>query len=210
LENASLRLEKHDFALLSGPSGIGKTTLLKLLLGMYKPDEGQIYLQMNDGSRISIGQHTRKWFAFVPQGNLLLSGSIRENIAFVKPEATDDEIMAAARISCADDFIKDLPEGLETMIGEKGYGLSEGQIQRLAIARAVLSGPSVLLLDEASSALDESIEKRLLQNLREMPDKTCLIISHRRAPLSICNKELFIENKAIYTRGVKQDERKTG
>jgi len=210
LENASLRISKGDFALLSGPSGIGKTTLLKLLLGVFKPDEGEIYLQMNDGRRINTDQHTRQLVAFVPQGNLLLSGSIRENIAFIRPDARDSEIMEAARISCADDFIKELPAGLDTVIGEKGYGLSEGQIQRLAIARAVLSGAPVLLLDEASSALDESTEKRLLHNLQAMQGKTCLIISHRRAPLSICNQELRIENKGIITREVKQNERKTG
>jgi len=210
LEKASLRINRDDFTLLSGPSGIGKTTILKLLLGVFKPDEGEIYLQLNDGSRIKTDQHTRKLFAFVPQGNLLLSGSIRENIAFIKPEARDDEIMEAARISCADEFIKELPAGLDTVIGEKGYGLSEGQIQRLAIARAVLSGAPVLLLDEASSALDESTEARLLRNLRAMPGKTCLIVSHRRAPLSICNWELYIENQDIRTREVKQDEQRTG
>jgi len=210
LENASLRISKDDFALLSGPSGIGKTTLLKLLLGVFKPDKGEIYLQMKDGRRINTDQHTRQLFAFVPQGNLLLSGSIRENIAFISPDAKDSEIMEAARISCADDFIKELPAGLNTVIGEKGYGLSEGQIQRLAIARAVLSGAPVLLLDEASSALDESTEKKLLHNLRALQGKTCLIISHRQAPLSICNQELHIENKGIITREVKQNERKTG
>jgi ATP-binding cassette subfamily B protein len=210
LEDASLRINKGDFVLLSGTSGIGKTTLLKLLLGVYKPEEGEIYLRMSDGRRIKADQHTRPLFAFVPQGNLLLSGSIRENIAFIRPDARDSEIMEAARISCADDFIKQLPAGLDTVIGEKGYGLSEGQIQRLAIARAVLSGAPILLLDEASSALDESTEKKLLHNLRAMQDKTCLIISHRQAPISICNRELRIENKAIITREVKQNERKTG
>ncbi len=210
LENTCLKISKNDFTLLSGPSGIGKTTVLKLLLGVFKPDRGEIYLQMNDGLRINIDQHTRQCFAFVPQGNLLLSGSIRDNIAFIKPEAKDSEIMEAARISCADEFIKELPEGLDAVIGEKGYGLSEGQIQRLAIARAVLRGAPILLLDEASSALDESTEKRLLHNLRAMPDKTCLIVSHRQTPLSICNRELRIENKSIIAREVKQNDRKTG
>ncbi len=206
LENAVLHINKGEFVLLTGPSGTGKTTVLKLLLGVFKPDAGEIYLQMNDGSRINTDQYTRKLFAFVPQGNLLLSGSIRENIAFIRPRAGDSEIMEAARISCADDFIKQLPDGLDTLIGEKGHGLSEGQVQRLAIARAVLSGAPILLLDEASSALDENTEIRLLHNLRAMQGKTCLIISHRQAPLNICNKVLCIENKRIRTREVKQDE----
>ncbi len=210
LENISLRLNKGDFALLSGPSGIGKTTVLRILLGVYKPNTGVIYLQMHDGSRIYTGHRTRKLFAYVPQGNFLFSGSIRENIAFVKPEADDSEIMEAARVSCADKYIEELPAGLDTRIGEKGFGLSEGQVQRLAIARAVLSGRPILLLDEATSALDESTEKRLLSNLRAMQGKTCLIISHRPGPLSICNKELHLENKTIRTQEVKQYERKTG
>jgi ATP-binding cassette subfamily B protein len=210
LQNASLRFQRNDFVLLSGPSGIGKTTVLKLLLGVFRPDAGEIYLQMKDGSRISADQHTRQLFAYVPQGNLLLSGSIRDNIAFIRPDATDHEIEEAARISCADEFIYELPDGLDTIIGEKGYGLSEGQIQRLAIARAVLSGAPVLLLDEASSALDEDTEKRLLLNLRAMQGKTCLIVSHRRAPLAICNKEIRIENESIHIREVTQNERKTG
>ena len=210
LENVSLHINKEDFVLLTGSSGIGKTTIFKLLLGVFKPDAGDIYLQMNDGRRINTDQYTRKLFAYVPQGNFLLSGSVRENIAFIKPGAGDNEIMEAARISCADDFIEQLPAGLDTLIGEKGHGLSEGQVQRLAIARAVLSGAPILLLDEASSALDENTEKRLLYNLRAMQGKTCLIVSHRQAPLIICNKVLRIENKSIRARGVKQDERKTG
>ena len=210
LENVGLRINKGDFVLLTGSSGIGKTTVFKLLLGVFKPDAGDIYLQMNNGNAVTIDHYTRKLFAFVPQGNFLLSGSIRENIAFIKPGSSDSEIMEAACISCADDFIEQMPAGLDTLIGEKGHGLSEGQAQRLAIARAILSGAPILLLDEATSALDENTEKRLLYNLRAMQGKTCLIISHRQAPLIICNKVLRIENKSIRTRGVKQDERKTG
>ncbi|MGE5398031.1 MAG: ABC transporter ATP-binding protein [Chitinophagales bacterium] len=196
LEDVSLCIDKGDFAALSGASGIGKTTVLKLLLGVYKPNMGEVYLQMNDGNRTYIDQHTRRLFAYVPQGNFLLSGSIRDNIAFIKPEAKDSEIMEAARIACADEFIEELPAGLDTVIGEKGCGLSEGQVQRLAIARAVLCDAPILLLDEASSALDEPTEKRLLENLRSMKDKTCLIISHRPTALNICDKELRIEDKS--------------
>lgn len=209
LEHVNLRINKGDFILLTGTSGIGKSTLLKLLLGVYQPNEGDIYLQMNDGSGIKIDRQIRKLFAYVPQGNLLLSGTIKENISFIKPTASDDEIMRAAQISCADEFINRLPQGFNTVIGEKGHGLSEGQIQRLAIARAILSDAPILLLDEASSALDESTEQRLLSNIKAMQGKTCLIISHRRAALSICNQELCIENKTILPREVGMNEGKS-
>lgn len=201
LENASLYINKGDFMLLSGISGIGKSTLIKLLLGVYKPDKGKIYLQTHDNQRVNIDQHSRKLFSYVPQGNLLLSGTIKENISFIRPTASDDEIMRAARISCAEEFINQLSSGLNTVIREKGHGLSEGQIQRLAIARAVLSDTPILILDEATSALDEGTEQRLLRNIKAIPGKTCLIISHRKAALAICNIEVIIENRSIISRG---------
>ncbi len=197
LSRADLILEKGDFAVVSGMSGIGKSTLLKLLLGVYRLAEGTISIKLNHGGQIPIDRHTRKLFAYVPQGNLLLSGTIRENIAFISPKAADEEIMAAAQVSCAAEFISALPQGLDTVIGEKGQGLSEGQVQRLAIARAILSGAPILLLDEATSALDEATEKRLLNNIRQMTDKTCIIISHKKAAFSVCNKEIRIENSTL-------------
>ena len=118
-------------------------------------------------------------------------------------DATDEEIMKAAEISCADEFIKQLPEGLDTKIGEKGAGLSEGQVQRLAVTRAILSDAPILLLDEATSALDEQTELKLLQNIRMMNNKTCVIISHKRAAFDMCNKHIYIENKKINVRNEK-------
>lgn len=194
LEGADLAINKGDFAVIGGPSGIGKSTLLLLLLGVFPPTDGAINIVMYTGKRIPADRHTRKLFAYVPQGNLMLSGTIRESIAFVNSKAADEEIMAAAEMSCAAEFIRALPHGLNTVIGEKGLGLSEGQVQRLAIARAVLCGAPILLLDEATSALDEATEERLLQNIRRMTDRTCLIISHKKAAFSICNKEIRIES----------------
>lgn len=134
-------------------------------------------------------------FAYVPQGNLLFSGTVRDNIRFIREDATDEEVKEAVRISCADSFVYDLPNGLDTVLGEGGRGLSEGQIQRLAVARAVLTDAPVLLLDEATSALDEATERRLLENIRAMQNKTCIIISHKKAAYSICEKEVQIVNK---------------
>lgn len=196
LDNTSLTVDKGDFVAIMGISGIGKSTLLKLLLGVFHVDSGDIYLNVND-EKIPIDYHTRKMFSYVPQGNFLLSGSIRENLLFINNEATDEEIEEAIRISCADQFIYDLPDGIETVIGERGVGLSEGQLQRLAIARSILSNCPVMLLDEATSALDEETELRFLTNLKEMQDKTCIIVSHKMAALEICNKHIQIVDGKI-------------
>lgn len=199
---ASASIKKGDFVVISGISGIGKSTLLKLLLGVIYPEKGGIYLKLNSGERVLSGKHTRDLFSYVPQGNLLLSGTIRESISMVCPKASDEEIMEAARISCAAEFIEKLPEGLDTVIREKGAGLSEGQIQRLAVTRAILSDAPVILLDEATSALDEATEEKLLKNIRELKNKTCVLISHKNAAYSICNKEIRLENKKIIVRDI--------
>jgi ATP-binding cassette subfamily B protein len=136
-------------------------------------------------------------FAYVPQGNFLLSGTIRENVTFVCPNATDEEIRRALDLACAGDFTDKLPKGMETVLGERGVGLSEGQIQRLSIARALLTEAPILLLDECTSALDEETEKQLLTNLKNLQNKTCIIITHKKAALAICNKEVCIEDKKI-------------
>lgn len=196
LEGANLAIEKGDFAVIAGISGIGKSTLIKLLLGVLNPEKGGIFLE-SDGKRREVGKYSRPLFSYVPQGNLLLSGTIREAVSMVRPDATDEDIMKAAEISCAAEFIGHLPEGLDTKIGEKGAGLSEGQVQRLAVTRAILSDAPIILLDEATSALDEDTELRLLQNIRKLDNKTCVIISHKRAAFDICNKHIYIENKKI-------------
>ena len=195
-------IKKGDFVIISGISGIGKSTLMKLLLGVIYPIEGKIYLSMENGEKIVAGKHIRSLFSYVPQGNLLLSGTIRESVSVVKPDASDEEITEASKIACAYDFIKDLPEGLDTVIGEKGAGLSEGQVQRLAITRAILSSAPIILLDEATSALDEETEEKLLNNIRNLENKTCVLISHKRAAYSVCNKEFRVENRKIVENNI--------
>lgn len=195
-EDTSLTVEKGDLVVMTGISGIGKSTLTKLLLGVFPLDGGEIYLKLNDGRRFTVDTNTRKFFSYVPQGNFLLSGTIRENIAFINSDATDEEIWRAVRFACAD-FIAELPKGLDTVIGEKGLGLSEGQVQRIAIARAILSDAPVILLDEATSALDEMTELRLLENIKNLSDKTCILISHKKAANDVCNKEVRIVDKKI-------------
>lgn len=196
LDNTSLTVNKGDFLAIMGISGIGKSTLLKLLLGVFTPQTGSIALQTAQGD-IPVNAKTRTLFSYVPQGNFLLSGTIKENLTFINRDATEDEIAEAIRISCADGFIGELPDGVETVIGERGIGLSEGQLQRLAIARSLLSGAPVILLDEATSALDEETEKQFLTNLKELKNKTCIIVSHKRAALEICNKHIQIVNGKI-------------
>ena len=197
-DNANLTVNKGDFAVIAGISGIGKSTLIKLLLGVISPRSGHITLKIN-GEERETGKYARPLFSYVPQGNLLLSGTVRDAVSLVRPDATDEDIMKAAEICCAADFIRELPDGLDTHVGEKGMGFSEGQIQRLAVTRAILSNAPIILLDEATSALDEATEEKLLSNIRSLKNKTCIIISHKRAAFDICNKKIYIEDKKIRT-----------
>ncbi len=195
-DNTSFSFNKGDFVAIMGISGIGKSTLLKLLLGVFTVQNGDINIETADGS-IPVDKSTRRLFSYVPQGNMVISGTIRENLTFINDNVTDDEIENAIRASCAKQFIDEFPDGLETLIGEKGMGLSEGQVQRLAIARSLLSKSPVLLLDEATSALDENTEKQFLKNLKELENVTCIIVSHKKAALEICNKNIQIINGKI-------------
>ena len=199
-EDASVTINKGDFAAVTGISGIGKSTLMKLLLGVMHPENGEIRLVTEDGER-QVDRDTRKLFSYVPQGNMLLSGTLMENITFMCQGKTKEEIDRAVRLSCSDEFVSQLPDGLETVVGERGLGLSEGQIQRIAIARAILYDAPILLLDEATSALDEATEERLLKNLRSLDNRTCIVITHKPAALNVCNKEIRIEDKKILIRG---------
>lgn len=194
--DASFRLPKGAFAVITGPSGIGKSTLLKLLLGIFKPEAGGLYLH-GDEEKTELNRTTRRLFAYVPQGNLLLSGTLRENLTIVRPDASAADLQQAIAVSAMDEFLPGLPQGLDTVLGENGAGLSEGQAQRLAIARAVLGGAPVLLLDECTSALDAQTEQKVLQRLKALPDRTCIAVTHRSAAMELCDWRLEVENGKI-------------
>lgn len=200
LEDVTCRIDKGDFVSVTGLSGGGKSTLFLLLLGAYQPTTGRIYLRMGPGAdkpELEPGQDVRKLFAYVPQGNYLFSGTLRENVTFFQSGIEDTAVWDALKTACVDDFIQELPEGLDTVLGERGCGLSEGQMQRVAVARAILSGAPVLLLDEATSALDEETEARLLKNVAALRSRTCMIVTHRKAALEICNRHLVIKNTRV-------------
>ena len=196
LRHAVFTLPKGAFAVITGPSGIGKSTLLKLLLGVFRPNGGEVSMD-TPGEKIPLNRSTRRLFAYVPQGNLLLSGTLRENLTIIKPDATEEEIQQALHVSCMEDFLTQLPQGLDTVLGESGAGLSEGQAQRLAIARAILGGAPILLLDECTSALDAETEKKVLQRIRALPDRTTIAVTHRNAALELCDWRLEVRDGEI-------------
>jgi len=200
-ENSSFTLPKGTFAVITGASGIGKSTLLKLLLGIFKPQSGELFLSCEDGE-IYADRSTRGLFAYVPQGNLLFSGTLRENLLLTCPDATEEQIRQAIYVSNMDAFLPQLPQGLDTVLGENAHGLSEGQAQRLSIARAYLSGAPILLLDEATSALDAETEKTVLERLRALPGKTCIAVTHRPAALSLADRQLEVVNGRIECRTI--------
>lgn len=200
LHGLSLEVQKGEMVAFTGHSGCGKSTALKLLMCVYQPDSGERFFTDRSGSRGNLSSAYRRLFAYVPQGNYLMSGTIREVVSFAEPEAVCDtqRLATALRIACAEEFVSELDDGMDTLLGERGTGLSEGQMQRLAIARAIFSGSPILLLDEATSALDAETEKRLLENLRSITDKTVVIVTHRPAALTICDRVLeFTENGVI-------------
>ena len=196
LKEASFVLPKGAFAVVTGPSGIGKSTLLKLMLGIFRQEKGELYLRCGQ-ERIPLDRSTRRLFAYVPQGNLLFSGTLRENLTVVKPEATPEELTRAVYVSAMDEYLSQLPQGLDTVLGESGAGLSEGQAQRLAIARAILGGAPILLLDECTSALDEATEKTVLHRIRELPDRTTIAVTHRSAATELSDWRMEVSEGKI-------------
>ena len=188
----NMSIKKGDFAVVAGESGAGKSTAIKLLLGILNPDSGSIYLKTTDGKKLNLGKNTRSLFAYVPQGNLILSGTIRENICFANENADEESIIRAAKLAQIWDFIKTLDNKLDTIIGENGLGLSEGQAQRISIARALLHNSPVLLLDESTSALDSKTEAELLKAIKGMTDKTVIIVSHKQAAFDVCDKVVYV------------------
>ena len=174
---------------LIGPSGEGKTTMIRLILGLVCPQSGRALIRAADGTEVTMNAETRHLFAYVPQGNTILSGTIAENMRTVKEDATDEEIIEALKIACAWDFVAKMPDTINAKVGERGRGFSEGQAQRIAIARAVLRDAPVLLLDEATSALDVTTERRVLRNIvQQKPNKTCIVTTHRPSVLNLCQR----------------------
>lgn len=193
LSGGGFCVQKGQIVVVTGESGAGKSTLFRMLLGLFSPDAGKLVLETEAGE-IPIGPDTRPLFAYVPQGNMILSGTIRENISFCRAAASGAEVEQAARAAMIYDFVAALPKGLDTELGERGLGLSEGQIQRIAIARALLSDAPILLLDEATSALDEKTERAVLENIKAMQNKTVILITHRPMALEICDGSIHIAN----------------
>ena len=189
LTHADFRAAPGETVALVGPSGGGKTTMIRLLLGLIRPAEGRAYLQAADGRQVEMNAGLRRYFSYVPQGNTLLSGTIADNLRMVKPDASDAQLQAALEAACAWDFVSAMDGGLDASVGEHGHGLSEGQAQRIAIARALLRDAPVLLLDEATSALDVATERTILRNLAaRYPHKTCIVTTHRPTVISLCRR----------------------
>ena len=187
LEGFSHNFEPGSKTAIMGTTGIGKTTLFRLMLGFVRPDSGRMMVY-SDTEVSAIAKETRTNFVYVPQGNTLLSGSIRLNLMIAKPDASDEDLKRALHAACAD-FVLDLPDGLDTEIGERGRGLSEGQAQRIAIARGLLRPGNIWLFDEVSSSLDESTERELFERLfATYPDKTMIFVTHRSAMTEICDE----------------------
>ena len=187
-----------EIVALVGPSGEGKTTMIRLILGLIRPQEGETVIIASNGKTVPMNAETRHLFAYVPQGNTILSGTIAENMRMVKEDATDEEIIEALKISCAWDFVQHLPDTINSRVGERGRGFSEGQSQRLAIARAVLRDAPVLLLDEATSALDVTTGRNVLRNIiRQRPNKTCIVTTHRPSVLGLCQRVYRVMNGTV-------------
>ena len=197
LQDISLEMKPGQMMAVIGESGIGKTTLIRLVMSFMDANSGHIEFYNNYGDTEGVNAGCREFMSYVPQGNTLFSGSIRENIRMGRLDATETEMWEALRMASGDEFVRNLPRGLDTVIGEKGHGLSEGQAQRIAIARALIRKAPFLILDEATSALDEQTELKVLQGIQELqPKPTCLVITHRKSVLKYCDKEIEIINKA--------------
>lgn len=201
---ADFSLPKGGLTVITGASGIGKSTLLKLLLGIYVPDSGSLLLEMADGV-IPLTRAARNLFSYAPQGNLLLSGSIRENILLANTGADEAALQEAVYVSGMEEYVAALPDGLDTVLGENGAGLSEGQVQRISLARAVISGAPILLLDEVTSSLDAETERTVLERISALEGRTCIAVTHRPAALELADWELHITEDAVTLKGLRQN-----
>lgn len=191
LKNSTLTIERNKITAITGESGSGKSTLFKMLLGLYEATEGSITFN----GTTPVDASTRAMFSYVPQGNMILSFSIRDNLTLCDESITDEQIKKATEAADIYDFIMTLPDGFDTVLSERGAGLSEGQIQRISIARALLFDAPILLLDESTSALDEQTETTVLSNIKNMTDKTVIFITHRGTSIAVCDNIIHVEDK---------------
>ena len=189
ISSSAFHADPGEIVALVGPSGEGKTTMIRLILGLVRPDQGQVFLRAPGGKQVASNADCRQLFSYVPQGNAVLSGTIAENLRLVREDASDEQVVEALQTACAWDFVQKLPQGINSTVGERGRGLSEGQAQRIAIARAVLRDAPILLLDEATSALDVATERKVLRNIvQQHPNKTCIVTTHRPTVLNLCQR----------------------
>ena len=197
-QHADVVANPGEIVALVGPSGEGKTTMIRLLLGLINTKSGNASIRDINGVSCKISSETRRFFAYVPQGNTIFSGTIAENMRMVKQDATDAEIVEALKAACAYDFVNKLPDGINSKVGERGSGFSEGQAQRLSIARALIRKSPILLLDEATSALDVFTERQVLRNIMNMGyARTCIVTTHRPSVLTMCDKVYKIDSGVV-------------
>ena len=197
ISNSSFKASPGEIIGIVGPSGGGKTTMIRLMLGLIRPEKG-VAVMRADGVEVEMNADSRGLFSYVPQGNTILSGTVAENMRMVAPDATDEQIIEALKLACAWDFIQKLPDTINSRVGERGRGFSEGQAQRLAIARAILRDAPILLFDEATSALDVATERRVLRNIMgQKPNKTCIVTTHRPTVLNLCKRVYAVSDGMV-------------
>jgi len=200
LKESDFFADPNEIVAIVGPSGEGKTTMMRLFLGLILPEKGNAVLRDREGNEVPMNADTRQFFSYVPQGNTIFSGTIADNLRLIKQDATDEEVIEALKIACAWDFVEKLPEGINSPVGEKGRGLSEGQAQRIAIARAILRDAPIMLLDEATSALDVETERKVLRSIiQKKPNKTCIVATHRPSVLTMCQRVYRVVDTKLTT-----------
>jgi len=200
LKESDFFADPNEIVAIVGPSGEGKTTMMRLFLGLILPEKGNAVLRDREGNEVPMNADTRQFFSYVPQGNTIFSGTIADNLRLIKQDATDEEVIEALKIACAWDFVEKLPEGINSPVGEKGRGLSEGQAQRIAIARAILRDAPIMLLDEATSALDVETERKVLRSIiQKKPNKTCIVATHRPSVLTMCQRVYRVMDTKLTT-----------